>query len=143
MQGNSLLSWVASQDHSPDTYRLRTAIYELCKRRQGSVFWSSNAARYYSLLKNTAEDPLATTAIPLHLAPACHGHPAPGITQVITPPVHILTWIVYMNREPGKPRALTSYETRMHKEYSFLALLGLMGEDKLRPYYMLIRTFHN
>jgi hypothetical protein len=27
-----------------------------------------------------------------------------------------------------------SYKTRIQKEYSCLALLGLVGEDKLRPY---------
>ena len=77
-------------------------------------------------------------------------------------------------RPQGGPweRRKSSYEKRIQKEYSCLALLSLVGEDKLRyyefnhdwgnsrrggpcvrpgtrgrmiirPYYMLIRTFHS
>lgn len=58
MQGNSLRSWAAFQDHSQDTSRQRTVIYELYKHRPGSVFWTSSAAKYFGLLKNRAEGPL-------------------------------------------------------------------------------------
>ncbi len=43
--------------------------------------------------------------------------------------------------EEGGNDIRDSYETRIQKEHECLALLGLVGEDKLRPY-MSKLTFH-